>query len=136
MVKFDDYKDLRKTFDYDKDKTVRLAQAINEVVELKKRIAYLEKLVDDNTELHPFIWRTAENKAIALHEIEDSHLENVIRYMARNERYIKDEIVAEAESRGMDVDTLKMQSPILSPGEVLFNDPTPLDDDYELFEVE
>lgn len=103
-IKFDDYSDLHKTYDYDKAKATRLAEAMTEVKTLTDRLAYLESVLKDNKELEPFLWRTYEGEVIALHDIEDSHLKNIIGYITRNGRTAKPEIIAEARSRGINPD--------------------------------
>lgn len=101
-IKFDDYSDLHKTYDYNKAKATRLAEAMTEVKTLTDRLAYLKSVLKDNKELEPFLWRTYEGEVIALHDIEDSHLKNIIGHITRNGGTVKPEIIAEARSRGID----------------------------------
>lgn len=100
----DNYADLRKSFNYDKHKATRLAQAMNEGVRLQKRLKQLNKIKDDNTDLVPFLWMTADGQVIALHDIEDSHLKNIIGHVTRQGRTLSEQLIAEAESRGIDVE--------------------------------
>ena len=101
-IKFDDYSDLHKTYDYDKKRATRLAEAMTEVKTLTDRLVYLESILKDNNDLEAFLWRTYEGEVIALHDIEDSHLKNIIGHITKNGRTMKPEIVAEARSRGID----------------------------------
>lgn len=107
MKKLDDYKDLRKTFDYDRAKATRLAEAVTEAIEVKKRLDYLVKITKDNKALTPFLWTTAEGVTKAIHDLETSHLENIIRHLVSNGRKVSEQLAAEADSRGIDVETLK-----------------------------
>lgn len=101
-IKFDDYSDLHKTYDYDKKRATRLAEAMTEVKTLTDRLAYLQSILKDNNDLEAFLWRTYDGEVIALHDIEDSHLKNIIGHITRNGGIVKPEIVAEARSRGID----------------------------------
>lgn len=103
-IKFDDYSDLHKTYDYDKAKATRLAEAMTEVKTLTDRLAYLQSILKDNNDLEAFLWRTYEGEVIALHDIEDSHLKNIIGHVTRNGGTVKPEIIAEARSRGINPD--------------------------------
>ena len=101
-IKFDDYSDLHKTYDYDKKRATRLAEAMTEVKTLTDRLAYLQDILKDNNDLEAFLWRTYKGEVIALHDIEDSHLKNIIGHITKNGGTVKPEIVAEARSRGID----------------------------------
>lgn len=112
-IKLDDYSDLRKSFNYDKAKASRLAEACNEAIELEARLKYLKRLVEDNHELQPFLWKTADSKVIALNDIEDDHLKNIVGHITRNNGNLTEQIRAEAESRGIDVDQIVDTTPKL-----------------------
>ncbi len=121
MKKLDNYNDLKKTFDYDKQKATRLAEAVTEAIEVTNRLKYLRKVIDDNEILQPFLWTTAEGVTKAIHDIEDSHLENIIKHLARNGRNVSEQLIAEAESRNIDVETLKATTLLTGDG---------IDDEY------
>lgn len=99
------YKKLEKKYDYDKEKAEELADAANEMVKLRQRLNYLEKLVENNKELKPFLWQTKEGKVYALHQIEDDHLRNIINYLQDDPARMgpSDELLAEASRRGIAV---------------------------------
>ena len=103
-IKFDDYSDLHKTYDYDKKKATRLAEAMTEVKTLTDRLAYLQNILKDNSELEAFLWRTYDGEVIALHDIEDDHLKNIIGHITKHGKTVKPEIIAEARSRGINPD--------------------------------
>lgn len=113
----DNYSDLKKTFEYDKPKAARLAEALTEAIAVKKRLDYLAKIVKDNKKLQPFLWTTAEGVTKAIHELEDSHLENIIRHLVTNGRKVSEQITAEAESRGIEVETIKSTIRLIDSGE-------------------
>lgn len=119
----DDYADLRKTFNYDKQRATRLAQAMTEAAELNKRVRQLNKILEDNRELQPFLWRTANDKVLALHDIEDDHLKNIIGHITRNGGLPTEQLTAEAESRGIDV-----EAESLPPTKMISH--SAFDDDY------
>lgn len=98
-----DYKELQKSFDYDKKKATVLAEALTELDEVAKRKKFLEELVQQHMDLAPFMWRTMEGKVIALHDIDDDHLKNILSYIVNKGRSVKEEIKAEARSRGIEV---------------------------------
>ena len=103
-IKFDDYKDLHKTFEYDKAKATRLAEAMTEVTTLQARLKYLEALLAENVGLSPFLWKQEDGTVTAIHDLEDNHLKNIIRWVTRHGRTVKPELVAEARSRGFTVE--------------------------------
>lgn len=111
----DNYNDLKKTFDYDKKKATRLAEAMTEAVEVEKRLKYLKTIMDNNTELRAFLWQTQEGQVKALHDIDDEHLANIVGFKAKHGSELSEEMRAEAESRGIDVDTITETTPRLKP---------------------
>jgi hypothetical protein len=113
MAKLDDYKDLKKTYDYNKEKATRLAEAMTEAVEVEARLRYLKKLANDNIDLNPFLWKTVDGKVIALHDLEDDHLRNIVGHLVRHGRPINDQLRAEAESRGIDTGLIEQTTPQL-----------------------
>ena len=104
----DDYKDLQKTFDYDKKKVSRLVEAVNERNQALKRVQYLNEVIEVNKDLMNFVWTDKDGAVTALHDLGDNHLENIIGFITRNGGVLPEEIKAEARSRGMDVDKLSM----------------------------
>jgi hypothetical protein len=95
------YSKLLGTVDYDHDAAEELAAALNEIEELTQRTNALKSLVNENKELHDFIWRTNENISLALHQIEDAHLVNIMMHLIRNGRAISKAIRSEAIRRGI-----------------------------------
>lgn len=100
---FRKYEGLHKTYDYDKEKATLLAEAMTERNLLKKRIAELDALADDNTDLHQFMWTTREGTVLALHDIKDDHLQNILTHIVAHGGSISPTIKAEAVSRGLDI---------------------------------
>ena len=110
-----DYKELQKSFDYDKKKATVLAEALTELDEVAKRKKFLEELVQQHMDLAPFMWRTMEGKVIALHDIDDDHLKNILSYIVNKGRSVKEEIKAEARSRvsKCQIRTIKKSLPLV-----------------------
>jgi hypothetical protein len=98
-----EYKKLNKVEQYDRDAAEELAEALNEIVQLERRVANLRELVEENKELHPFIWRTQKDVSIAIHKVEDDHLKNIMQHLVNTGRPISKAIRAEARSRGFDI---------------------------------
>lgn len=101
MADYKKYEELEKTYDYDKKKATILAEAVSELVEVKKREAELERLIKLNSGLKKYLWGTADGKVIAFHDIEDDHLKNILTYLPANNRTTPDALKAEARSRGI-----------------------------------
>lgn len=95
------YSKLDKSIDYDEEAVEQLAAALNEVTELERKVADLKELINENKELHQFVWRTAENEVLALHKIEDDHLNNILAHQVRVGRPISKAIRSEARKRGL-----------------------------------
>lgn len=98
-----EYKKLLGTVDYDHDAAEELAEALNEITTLEQRIGMLKGLVNENEDLHQFVWRTAEGRVIALHKLEDDHLVNIMLHLLRRGEAINKGIRSEAVSRGLTV---------------------------------
>lgn len=97
------YAKLLGTVDYDKEAAEQLADAINEIVELRQRADQLEQIVHENDELKQFIWRTAEGQAIAIHNIDNDHLQNIMLHLLRTGRPINRGIRGEAMRRNLTI---------------------------------
>ena len=104
-MEYKTYNKLDKYQTYDKEAAEELATALNELVELKARTAFLEDLIAESSDLSPFVWTTLEGKTIALHDIDDDHLKNILAHLARNGRTIGKAIQAEATRRGFTIPT-------------------------------
>lgn len=113
MAKLDDYRDLRKVYEYNKEKATRLAEAMTEAVQVEQRLVYLKKIMDENINLKPFLWQTQDGTVKALHDIDDDHLRNIIGHKTKYGASLSDEMRAEAESRGIEVDTIVKATPVL-----------------------
>jgi len=103
MAEFKDYKELNKTFDYDKKKAEVYAEAATELIEVRKREKYLTNLLIENKDLSPFIWTTATGEAKALHSLESDHLRNILKHIVDVGGVISAQIKAEALSRGFEI---------------------------------
>lgn len=87
--------------DYDHEAAEQLAAALNEITELELRATQLKQIVAENDELHQFVWRTAGGIVMAVHDIEDSHLENIMLHLLRANRAIPRAIRGLAISRNL-----------------------------------
>jgi hypothetical protein len=93
------YAKLLGKVDYDHEAAEQLAEALNEIAELERHTAQLQQIVNENEELHQFVWRTGNGEAMALHKIEDDHLSNIMLHLLRTGRPIPRAIRGEAISR-------------------------------------
>lgn len=102
-----DYSGLFPTFDYDKTKATLLAELANETTKLQARLEYLQTIAKENAGLEKFLWKTGEGEVIALHDIKDEHLKNIIGHVTGSARELSPQLVAEARSRGINPDEYK-----------------------------
>lgn len=94
------YAKLAGKVEYDHEAADQLADAFNEVRELNQKVRQLEQLIGENEELHQFVWH-AEDGVIALHNIGDDHLGNIMMHLLRTGRAIPRSIRGEAMHRGI-----------------------------------
>lgn len=99
MSDFDKYSKLTGGVEYDHEAAEQLAEALNEIFELEQRAEQLKQIVQENKKLHQFIWRTEGGQAIAIHDLENDHLENIMMYLLRNNRSIPRAIRSESMRR-------------------------------------
>lgn len=102
---FKDYSGLNKTNEYDRKKAELLAEAMTERNTLVKRVAFLEDLLIENSDLKPFLWTTLEGVVKPLHKIDDDHLKNIMTHILNRGGTINAQIKAEAKSRGFTIPT-------------------------------
>lgn len=94
------YAKLAGKVDYDHEAAEQLADALNEIASLELRVNQLKQLVEENEELHQFVWRSADG-VVALHNIGDDHLGNIMLHLLRARRAIPRAIRGEAMHRGI-----------------------------------
>lgn len=102
-MQFKKYESLMPKNEYDRDKAETLAEAMTELVAIRKRKAYLETLLDENAELKPFLWASIDGRVQALHAIDEGHFRNIIQFLILKGRAISKEVRAEAAVRGIDI---------------------------------
>jgi hypothetical protein len=108
----DKYHKLKLKNDYDQEAAEQLADAMNEV-------RRLQALIDDNEELRPYVWTTADGRSAALHKLEDDHLKNIMTWIVNvNGVAVPRAIKAEALKRGFPIPRLPKSSPTLNPAEL------------------
>lgn len=95
------YAKLLGKVDYDHEAVEQLAEALNEITDLERRAGQLKQIVEENEELHQFVWRTASGETVALHKLEDDHLSNVMLHLLRSGRPIPRAIRGEAIARDL-----------------------------------
>lgn len=103
MNNYKEYDLLEEKFEYDEKAATQLAEATTELLELQRRVVYLEGIVRTNKKLQKYVWGTAEGKAIAFHDLETSHLTNILNYMPARGNEPPKELLAEARKRGISV---------------------------------
>lgn len=94
------YAKLAGKVDYDHEAVEQLAAALNEITELELKVTQLRQLAEENQELHQFVWRS-ENGVIAIHDIGNDHLGNIMLHLLRSNRAIPRAIRGEAVARGV-----------------------------------
>lgn len=100
-----EYTKLNKVDDYDREAAEELAEALNEINDLEVRIKHLQTLVNENKKLHKFVWRTAENKVIAIHKLDDDHLKNILQHLMNSGQEPSKALRAEAVNRSVPLPT-------------------------------
>jgi hypothetical protein len=95
------YAKLLGKVDYDHLAAEQLAEALNEITDLERRAGQLKQIVEENEELHQFVWRTAGGESVALHKLDDDHLNNIMLHLLRTSRPIPRAIRGEAISRDL-----------------------------------
>ena|ERR1044071_3092301 len=95
--------------DYDHEAAEQLAEALNEIATLERRANQLKQIVAENEELHDFVWRSGDGetgqRVIAIHNLEDGHLSNIMMYLLRHDRAIPRAIRGEAIRRNLVIPT-------------------------------
>lgn len=95
------YSKLLGKIEYDREAVEQLAEALNEITELERRATQLRQIVEENEELHQFVWRTAGNETFPIHNIDDDHLSNIMLHLLRRGSPIPRAIRGEAISRDL-----------------------------------
>jgi hypothetical protein len=98
------YSKLEEKFEYDKELATELAEAMTELVEVQRRALYLQEVVKRHSKLKKFMWGSEDGRITAIHDLEDSHLANILTYLPKHDREVSPQLKAEARSRGMQVD--------------------------------
>ena len=88
---------------YDHEAAEQLADALNEITALELRADQLRQIVNENNDLHQFVWRTADGISMAIHTIDNAHLQNIMLHNLRNGRGISRAIRGEAIKRGLTI---------------------------------
>lgn len=130
MVNHKTYDLLEEKFEYDEKAATQLAEAMTELLEAQRRVQYLEDIVRKNKKLQKFVWGTAEGKIIALHDLETSHIVNILDYLPRQGREPSKQMLAEARKRGLAVNG---SNGLVSIAAVIENMPDPfINEDEEI----
>lgn len=98
------YAKLAGKVDYDHEAAEQLADALNEIAELDLKVSQLKQLVKENEELHQFVWRSQDG-VVALHNIGNDHLGNIMMHLLRAGKAIPRAIRGEAMHRGVVIPT-------------------------------
>jgi len=99
------YTNLEKPTEYNKELAGEIAEAFNELEAIQKRAFYLLELTKKHKGLTKRIWRTAEGKHIAFHDLKNDHLKNILNHLLDTNRSISKELKEEARFRGIDIPT-------------------------------
>jgi hypothetical protein len=98
------YDKLEEKFEYDKEVATELAAAMTELINVARRGEYLKDVIKRHGKLKKFLWSTESGTVIALHDIEDDHLKNILAYLDKHDREASPQLKAEARSRGLILD--------------------------------
>lgn len=112
------YGKLMSAVEYDHEAAEQLADAMNEVRRLEQAANQLRQIIDDNPELKQYVWTTAKGESIALQNIEDDHLVNIMQHILEHGGTISRSIRGEAIRRDL---VVPVDSPIESHMKKLLN---------------
>lgn len=98
------YSKLEEKFEYDHEQASELAEALTELVEVERRAQYLRDVVKRHNKLKKFMWGSEDGRITAIHDLEDSHLANILTYLPKHDREVSPQLKAEARSRGMQIE--------------------------------
>ncbi len=98
------YSKLEETFEYDHEQASELAEALTELVEVERRAQYLRDVVKRHNKLKKFMWGSEDGRITAIHDLEDSHLQNILTYLPKHDREASPQIKAEARKRGFSIE--------------------------------
>ena len=99
-----EYNLLNKVEDYDLPSVRELVEAMNELAQMEQRRAYLEGLIKSNGRLKKHVWKDKNGFAVALADLKDEHLKNIVSYWKR--RYNDDvpqNVMQEIARRNIDM---------------------------------
>lgn len=105
MTDFKEYTKLNKFENYDKEAAEELAEAMNEARAIAIRLDQLQDIFKENTELHKFVWTTADGVSTAIHKLDDEHFTNILNYIVGANRKISKSLKAEARRRNVELPT-------------------------------
>lgn len=100
-----DYKLLTKQEDYDLPTVKELASAMNELAQMEQRRAHLEDLIRINGKLKKHIWRDKSGFAIALADLKDDHLKNIVNYVKRRGDVVPPNVMREINQRNINLNS-------------------------------
>lgn len=97
------YSKLDTLYKYDEETVEELAEAMNEVLELKKRMSYLMDLISNHEDLHQYVWRTKDGLHVPHHKIEEDHFKNILTYLVQSGQSASGALKAEARRRSIEL---------------------------------
>lgn len=98
------YSKLEEKFEYDHEQASELAEALTELVEVERRAEYLRSIVKRHGKLKKFMWGSEDGRITAIHDLADSHLQNILTYLPNHDREVSPQLKAEARSRGFQIE--------------------------------
>ena len=94
---------LNKQEDYDLPTVKELAAAMNELAQMEQRRSYLEDLIRINGKLKKHIWKDKNGFAIALADLQDDHIKNIVGFLKRRGDDVPQNVMREINRRGIDL---------------------------------
>lgn len=98
-------KSIEAVLSYEKDTIEDMTEMLNEIAKYKKLISEYRDILYRLSEYEKYIWKTADNKFIALHKIDDNHLVNIVKMLKTNGSDFErmDIFELELERRGLEI---------------------------------
>ena len=128
-TKYKTYSNLESN-DKNIDLVREMAEVANEVQELQARLAYLKSLLDSNNNLNKYLWKTTKGKILAIADITDDHLQNIVKYNVKRGTTLSTQITIELKKRGLAIPATVAKA-IVVPDEDEDNDDSYYYDDID-----
>lgn len=93
------YDKLSPSADVDHEKVRQLAALYEEMDGLEARLAHLKRLARRHKKLNDYVWRTKTGRYMLIHDMDDDHLKNAVRFSMERRGNVPEVVLAEYTKR-------------------------------------